>query len=61
MYYYDPSGALVAAEYYGSGNQGLTYSGACSVEAGVCSQVVDAGCASGSEDLDSGSAESAAD
>ncbi len=62
MYFYDPSGAFFAAESNGSGVQGPVYSGPCAFDAAalICNQI-DAGCASGSLALDSGSPESAAD
>jgi hypothetical protein len=61
MYFYDPSGAFFAAESYGVGVQSSTYSGPCSFDAGLVCNQIDAGCASGSQALDSGSPESAAD
>jgi hypothetical protein len=62
-YYYDPSGAFFAELSYGSGVQGIPYSGPCTfdAEALVCDLMVDAGCASGGQALDSGSPESSAD
>src|ERR1017187_5306037 len=59
MYYYDPSGAFFADLSFGSGVQGIPYSGPCTFNwsALVCDLIVDAGCASGGQALDSGSAD----
>jgi len=61
-YFYDPSGTFFAEEISGTGVQFPVHSGPCTFDAAalICNEI-DAGCASGSQALDSGSPESAAD